>query len=996
MLALLALLTMGVVAPAAAQGPSVALELVATTDFPTYVWHAGDSRLFVVERDGLIRIFVPGQGFLPTPFLDIGEKVARGNERGLYAIAFHPQYATNGYFFVSHADNGTGRGLVARYQVSADPNVADPNSEVEVIALEGQSGVHNGGQIAFGPDGNLWISYGDGSGANDANCQAQKDDDFFGKMVRINVDSLPYTIPPDNPFVGPADPGDLIRDEIWAKGFRNPWRFSFDRGTGDLFVGDVGQDAREEIDWEPAGFAGGRNYGWKVMEGNLCHDEDPIDEDCPATTPSCFDSAYTPPMHEFRHGGSDGLCVAVGGFVYRGSAIAGLQGKYIFGDICSGKIWSLEQTSPGVWENLTQLADKRFTRSFGEDAAGEIYVAAGPEVYKLVPGSGFPQTRLQQGCINAMNRKGSEVVKSRIRSDAKCVRAAGQRKLATLGVPPGDLTLDACLVHDVGGRTQRAVDTVAKKEALLCLDKPLQLPTFGYRPSAVVSAAGKAAANRLTRSLLGADTDGAIVFRDQNAAGADCQADVADRGADMLYNMWRAALRAKKRALAGVVGQPPVETPEELATRVLAEVGADPQNINGRQLAKLATTLGLSCAGQPLDLRFPGDCSARAATAADFRACVSERVRCHFCRSLEAFDGVTADCDAFDDGAANGSCPTEAAIACGATGSGVNWGATEFDCPLLSQYRLFADPMDPRQNGVGGLPFDLTTPLFSDYALKYRILFLPPGTSATYAPELPFTFPIGTIIAKTFSFADDLRNVSLGEDIIETRLLIHRQTGWEGLPYIWQPGMSDAVLTPEGGTTPVSWIDLAGNPRSTDYTIPSMNQCGFCHFGAGDDPIGPKARLLNRPLPGGGANQLDHWTSIGALTGAPPSGSAPRTPVWNDPGDGTLEQRAKGYIDINCHHCHNPDGRANFMELNFLHSQALDETYGICKLANDNPGGLTHVIVPGEPENSIVAYRMRSILDDERMPEIERSVRHDEGVALVESWIASLSGACPP
>jgi len=376
---------------------------------------------------------------------------------------------------------------------------------------------------------------------------------------------------------------------------------------------------------------------------------------------------------------------------------------------------------------------------------------------------------------------------------------------------------------------------------------------------------------------------------------------------------------------------------------------------------------------------------------------VNERIRCHFCRSFEVFDGLDAECDTFDDGAANDSCATETDVACGATGSGVNFGATEFDCGLLSQYRLFADPMDPRQGVAGALPYDLTTPLFSDYALKYRILYLPPGTSATYDANLPFQFPVGTIIAKTFSFANDLRNVSLGEDIVETRLLINRSTGWEGLPYIWLPDMSDAVLSPDGGTAPVSWIDLAGNPRSTDYAIPSMPQCGFCHFGFGDDPIGPKARLLNRPYPypGGSENQLDHWTDIGALTGAPPSGSAPRLPVWNDPMDGTLEQRAKAYLESNCHHCHNPDGRASFTDLNFLHSQPNDQTYGICKPANDSVGGLTYVINRGSPATSVLRYRIDSVLEDERMPEIERSVRHDEGVALVESWIASLTGSCP-
>ena len=517
------LLAVALALPAAAQGPSVSLEHVVTANFPTYIWNAGDNRLFVVERDGLIRIFIPGQGFLPTPFLDLTAKVGTGGERGLYAIAFHPDYASNGYFFVSHADAGTGRGLVARYRVSGNANVADPNSEEEVIALVGGGGTHNGGQIAFGPDGYLRVSFGDGTGGQDPPCRAQNDDLFFGKLLRINVDALPYTIPPDNPFVGAGDPGNTIRDEIWAKGFRNPWRFGFDRVSGDLFIGDVGQDRIEEVNWEPAGTPGGRNYGWKVMEGSDCHDEDPVDEDCQAGTPSCFSPAYTPPMHEFVHGGTRGLCAIISGFVYRGTAIPGLQGKYVYGDLCSGIIWSREQVSPGVWGNETIIAEKNFIRSFGEDAQGELYIAAGSDVWKLVPGNGFKQTRLQQACISTMNRKGAEVAKARLKLDAKCVRATGQRRLGNLGLPPGDQTAEGCFAFDVAGRTQRAEDALVRKEALSCLERPERMPTFGYRPSAVVAVAARTAASRVTHSLFGANADAALVFQDQNPVGADCQ-----------------------------------------------------------------------------------------------------------------------------------------------------------------------------------------------------------------------------------------------------------------------------------------------------------------------------------------------------------------------------------------------------------------------------------------------------------------------------------------
>jgi uncharacterized repeat protein (TIGR03806 family) len=983
-------------AVAAAQ-PSIALELVTIADRPTHVWHAGDARLFILERDGMIRVHTPGQGVLPTPFIDLTTKVAGGGEQGLYAIAFHPAFATNGFFFVSYVGVGIGS-VVARYRVSANPDVADPTSETIVFTLEQPGITHKGGQIAFGPDGYLYLSLGDGGGAGDAFCRTQQGHLFYGKLLRLDVDALPYGVPPDNPFVGARDPLDAVADEVWALGLRNPWRFSFDRQTGDLFIGDVGQDAREEIDYQPAGDPGGQNYGWQVMEGNRCADPDPIDEHCPAGTPSCFDPAYTPPIHEYPHGGTTGACAVIGGFVYRGTAIPALRGRYVFGDLCPGIISILEPLGPGAWGNPTQLLNgERALQSFGEGADGELYVATSSAVYRIVQGTGERvQSRLQQACINAVNRVGAEVSKQRSRTNAECIRAAGRRQLASLGVPPGDLTVRACLSTDVRGRVQRARTKLVNRDAATCRARPDQVPDFAYTSPATVSGAAETAALRLTRSLFGADPDPAIVFADTDAGAAACQAEVARRAADLLEANWRVALRGKRSHLSGTAA---VDNPTDLGTRVLAYVHADGQGTVAGKRTKLGTALGTSCAGEALGALFPGECTGRAGTTTTFQACVNERVRCRFCRAFERFDGLAIDCDTFDDAVANGSCPDETAIVCGATGTGVNWAAAEFDCPELSQYRLFADPSDPTRNAEGGLPYDLTTSLFSDYAQKYRFVFLPPGTHATYHADLPFDFPVGTIISKTFSFAHDLRNLGLGEDVIETRLLVHRASGWEGLAYVWLPDMSRALLTPAGASVPVSWIDVAGAPRSTDYEVPSAEECAACHFGPGDDPIGPTARLLNRtyPYPGGAANQLDHWTAIGALSGAPPSSSAPRLPVWDNPSDGTLEARARAYLHVNCAHCHNPAGLAGFTGLVLRHDQPLDESYGICAEASDGDAGsgLTFAFVPGAPEDSIALFRMQSVADGVKMPELERSVVHAEGVALVEAWVEGLAGTCP-
>ncbi len=382
--------------------PPVALERVVSLQNPLYVSHAGDGRIFIVERAGRIRVCEAAACTSPTTFLDISSRVVTTGEGGLFSVAFHPDYASNGYFFVSYTEAGSGttlRSVIARFAVSAgDPDVADPDSEARLIELAQPLTNHDNGQVAFGPiDGFLYVGFGDGGGQDGPLCRAQQDADtlgndaFFGKILRLdvaqNTGQLPYYgIPAENPFASPLDG---IQDEIWAKGFRNPWRFSFDRSNGDLWIGDVGQNTREEVDRETASSTGGENYGWKVMEGTFCHDPDPVDTSCPALTPSCFDASYTPPVYEYDNTGwGSGACAVTGGFVYRGAAIAGLQGAYVFGDYCGGFVWALEETSPGVWSRSELARLSMGLTSFGEDAAGEIYVTHNNDVYRVVPEPG--------------------------------------------------------------------------------------------------------------------------------------------------------------------------------------------------------------------------------------------------------------------------------------------------------------------------------------------------------------------------------------------------------------------------------------------------------------------------------------------------------------------------------------------------------------------------------------------------------------------------------
>jgi uncharacterized repeat protein (TIGR03806 family) len=1002
--------------PAArAAEPQVLLQEIAPIAFPMWIWHANDDRVFILERRGVIRIWTKEDGLLETPFLDIDSLVGEGGERGLYSIAFHPDYATNRTFFISYHENA-GPGLptlaVYRYRTSlGDPNVADPTSALRIFEVEKPEDIHNGGEIMFGPDGYLWMAFGDGN-AGDGGCRVQNDDFWLGKILRIDVDQIqegvPYSygIPPDNPFTIGTDPADVIPDEIYAKGFRHPWRFSFDPLNGDVWIGDVGGGAWEEINLIPAGSGGGQNFGWKIMEGNECH-SDPVPGDCPSGTPSCFSPEFTPPIFTYSHATVPDPtpmngCAIIGGFRYRGSAIPELYGRYVFTDFCANEIRTIEEISPGVYGNPKVLvAGIKVPNTMGLDADGELYLGNLNKVYKIVNAAGrSEQSASQRTCLTNMNGGTAEVAKKRLKANTECVKYAGLGRLGTLdGVPPTNPTIAACFAQGLPQRIQTATALVESRERKRCRapGHPEQLPDFGYTSATTATAAGLTAAASLTTALFGADPDAAIVTKAANPVGAACQQKIAGK-VQLLYDqIWKRALDGKNGSLRGRLGSP-ARNGEDLAGQVLRYVDEDdrriPTAVNG-----IAAEVARSCSAQSLATLFPGDCALGTGTA--FAECLGVEARCEFCRHFETADGLTVDCDDFDNDADDGSCPSAAELLCAAPGAGVNWDAYSVSCPRLQDYRLFADPADPTQSPNGnGVPFHLTTPLFSDYALKSRFVFLPPGTQATYDPSKPFSLPVGTIIAKTFRFAHDLRNLGLGADLIETRLLIRREFGWIGLPYVWDTSTGEAHLTSQGTGVDVSWIDLQGTTRSTTYQVPSQVQCGDCHSNPevdGDAPIGVKARLLNTPYPypGGAENQIDHWTALGILTGAPPSSSAPRLPVWDDPGDGTLEARARAYLESNCAHCHNPDGKAAFTGLDLRHDRALDQGYGICRPSDfELAPGLEYDIVPGAPEDSILSFRMASTANGVKMPELSRSVVHDEGVALVDAWIETLAGVC--
>ncbi|MGD8737940.1 MAG: PQQ-dependent sugar dehydrogenase [Anaerolineae bacterium] len=353
---------------------SVRIELEQITsglDTPVGIAHAGDGsgRLFVIEKPGRIRVLQDGQ-LTDTPFLDISERVsASQSERGLLGLAFHPDYASNGFFYVNYTDL-RGDTTVSRFAVGSDPGRADPASETVLLVVAQPAANHNGGHLAFGPDGYLYIGTGDGGGAGDRYGNGQNPQTLLGAMLRIDVDGgSPYAVPADNPFVG--SPG--VRDEIWSIGLRNPWRYSFDRLTGDLYIADVGQNIYEEVNVQPAGSSSGQNYGWPIMEGLHCY---PDGSDCDP-------AGLTLPVAEYNHAQG---CSVTGGYVYRGQAFPALSGIYLYGDYCSGRIWGLVRSGDGAWQNAELgQADARIS-SFGQDESGELYLTdiAGGTLFRII------------------------------------------------------------------------------------------------------------------------------------------------------------------------------------------------------------------------------------------------------------------------------------------------------------------------------------------------------------------------------------------------------------------------------------------------------------------------------------------------------------------------------------------------------------------------------------------------------------------------------------
>ena len=357
-------------------GPPPALRLVEvarTLSFPLLVTAPPEdlTRIFIVEKGGRIRIVRNG-ALLPQPFLDLSSRVSTQGEQGLLGLAFHPNYTSNGRFVVHYTDPA-GDSRIAAFRVSGNPDVADPASEQVILAIDQPFQNHNGGMLQFGPDGRLYIAMGDGGSGGDPLGNGQNRNTLLGKILRLALsDAGQPSIPPDNPFVG--QPG--RRGEIWSYGLRNPWRFAFDRATGDLYIADVGQSDREEVNvaTQASQFGRGLNFGWNIMEGTFCFN-----------AVSCDQSGLTLPVLDYPH--TEG-CSITGGYVYRGTAIPGLAGTYFYADFCQGWVRSFRLVNgvPTDRQDWVELRPGGQIPSFGEDGRGELYLmTAGGVVYRIAP-----------------------------------------------------------------------------------------------------------------------------------------------------------------------------------------------------------------------------------------------------------------------------------------------------------------------------------------------------------------------------------------------------------------------------------------------------------------------------------------------------------------------------------------------------------------------------------------------------------------------------------
>jgi glucose/arabinose dehydrogenase len=639
------------------------LELVTDqANGPMYVADPGDGRLFIVERTGHVRILVnPANRDLQDPndaYLDLSGAVNNSEnlngEGGLLSIAFDPRYAMNGFVYAMYTRRSSTpdvvlQTVIARY-TAQDSSHVDPNSGKILLALDSAPGAqfdnHKGGTLQFGPDGMLYAAFGDGGTQDDPDCRSQNRSLLHGKMIRIDPDgddfptdpNRNYAIPAGNPFRN--DPN--YEPEIWALGFRNPFRFSFDRARGDLWVGDVGGSLREEIDMDASPNRGrGKNYGWKVWEGNHCHAPEESLATCPAYVTSCTDdqspvAPYTPPLFDYAHSGSASI---TGGYVYRGALNRAWNGVYIFADFVGSDIFALRNVGSGWQRTLLSDNDVPGPVGFGEDRNGELYVASlfTGKVFRL-RFDRIGHTKQQEACVRSLNAGVVSLANARSLQIRSCVTRAANGSLAR-----SYSSIDSCVAADPASRLDRLRTRNEMLDTRMCSVPP---PDVGYAGAAPGNDAAVASPLDFAHDVFGADLDAAVVPRATDRFAAACQLVVANV-LDLCQRTRRAEfLRCKSLGLR----KDSLLAPADLAQCL----DFDPNRRVARacsatESVRTATTISRFCTARSVDLStaFPGCGDSDPAVLAE---CLDQAGRCRNCQLFDA-------ADALGPGICDASCP---------------------------------------------------------------------------------------------------------------------------------------------------------------------------------------------------------------------------------------------------------------------------------------------------------------------------------------------------
>ncbi len=961
--------------------------------------------LFVIEQHtGHVRLVNLTTGAVAaTPFLTV-PSINTGSEQGLLGIAFHPSYATNGRLFVYCTRNGAatgdgtpsgaGRVDIVRYTAVGTPATATAaGSPTTVLSFNQPESNHNGGWLGFGPDGMLYIASGDGGGGGDnhgAFGNAQNRANRLGKMLRINVDGATATIPSDNPY---ADSATFAR-EIWSWGLRNPWRCSFDRATGDLWIGDVGQNQREEVS---VGRAGGRdlNYGWRVWEGTYRYN---------ASENLQGGYAHTPPIVEY--GRSLGTTV-IGGYVYRGSAMPWLVGRYLYGDYGSGRFWArafdagVGTASDEVTSRFTPAGGLGNIASFAEDHAGELYLISRSRnrVFKIVPSgpqvttaSPLPASSVgvaYPGVTFAANGGSTPYVWT-----VSAGALPTGLTLTTAGLLAGTPTVNGTFAFTVqasgGGTGTKAMSLTINPAPAITTASPLPGGAVGAAYSQALASSGGTGTRTYTLSA-GTLPTGLTMGSAGVISGTPTTVAVAQAFTVRVTDSVGAnATRAFTMTIAAADAAPSItSTPGELRVRVGTPFTYD-VNATGAPTPTYALTVA------------PTGMTINSTTGVITWIPVTTGF---FAVTVQAVNGVNpAAVQSFtvqshDHGLARRSTasPYLGMSSTSATASPAS----------LSDTGLFSNTTSLTP-AAALIPYGVNVPFWSDGAAKRRWISVPndgapygSGETVGFAATGEWTFPAGTVFVKHFDLdLDDGAATVLRR--LETRVLVMQAGGAYGVTYRWNEAQTTATRVDDAAIEDITIAAAGGGTRTLRWQYPSPGDCMQCHTSTSGRVLGVNARQLHGSYAyaAGSDNQLRTLNFIGLFTSS--LSDADITGITRlyaaQDSAASIEQRARSYLDVNCGYCHRPGGAPSHFDARYhipLGSQGIINGAVYNSLDTADAG----VVVPGDLHRSILYRRVDTIDPAIRMPGIGRTVLDEEGRALLAAWIDGMpptDGGEPP